>query len=343
MVYRKTRKAYLAMAFLLLVLASNFLLYQSGVQNFLSLEITSGVAIGSLIDLAIVVPLLFYVTFKISIKQTIGLMIAGLVIARFIIPTELFAPFAGILYTGILVEVLLVLSELGLLFLVIWKVPQIRKEMNDGLLYSLLPATSKVVTENIFIRIVMSEFLMMYYACFTWKKKAPRHASVVTMHEKTSAVAFNMMLIHAIIIETIGLHWWLHEKSFVLSIILLVLNIYSVFFFLADIQITRLHPLELKNGNLYVTKGLAARIIVPLHMIKEVEWGAALPSKNTLKFIYQDFEELEPQAIIHLHEPIEATMFMGMKKRVTEFSIRVDEPQKLKELLARGGSPLYLT
>ena len=140
MVYRKTRKAHLAMAFLLLVLTSNFLLYQSEVQGFLSIEVTSGAAIGSLIDLAIVIPFLFYAAFKISVKQTIGLMVAGLVIARFFIPSELFAPFAGILYTGIAVEVLLVLAELGLLGLVIWKVPSIRKEMNDSLLYSLIPA-----------------------------------------------------------------------------------------------------------------------------------------------------------------------------------------------------------
>lgn len=339
MVYRKTRVANLAIAFLLLVLVTNFLLYQSSVPDFLSLQVTSGAAIGSLIDLAIIAPLLFYAAFKISVKQTIGLMVAGLVIARFLIPSELFAPFAGILYAGIAVEVLLVLAELGLLFLVIWKVPLIRKqmtEMNEGAIYSLLPSVEKVVTKNVFIRIVMSEFLMMYYAFFTWKKKAPSHAGVVTMHVKTSAVAFNIMLIHGIVIETIGLHWWLHEKSIVLSIILLIFNIYSVFFFLADIQITRLHPLEIKNGKLYITKGLTARMVVPLNMLKEVEWGVALPSKDTLQFMYRDFEDVVPQAIIHLQEPIEATIFMGMKKSVTEFAIRVDEPQKLKELLANS-------
>ncbi|ALC87580.1 hypothetical protein AM499_18515 [Bacillus sp. FJAT-22090] len=336
MVYRKNRKAHLAMAFLFLVLTSNFLLYQTGVQEFLSLQVTSGVAIGSLIDLAIIAPLLFYAAFKITIKQTIGLMVAGLVIARIFIPFELFAPFAGILYTGIAVEALLVLAELGLLFLVIWKVPQIRKQMknmNEDPIYSMLPAIEKVVTKNVFIQFFMSEILMMYYAFFTWKKKAPSHAGVVTMHEKTSAVAINIMLIHAILIETIGLHWWLHEKSLILSIVLLLLNIYSVTFVLADIQVTRLHPMEIKNGKLYITQGFASRIIVPLSNIKEVEWGGSPPSKNTVKFMYKDFEEVDPQAIVYLHEAVQATMFLGMKKSVTEFAIRVDEPEKLKYLL----------
>lgn len=337
MVYRKTRKADLALAFLLLVLTTNFLLYHSGIPDFLSLSLTSGVAIGSLIDLAIVAPILVYVAFKISIKQTIGLMLFGLILAKFLIPAELYAPYRGILYTGLALEALLVLAELSLIFIVIRKTSAIRtemKEMNEDAIYSLLPAVEKVATKNVFIRMIISEFLMFYYALFTWKKNAPSHGGVVTMHKKTSAVAMNVMLIHAILIETIGLHWWLHEKSLVLSIILLVLNIYAVFFILADIQITRLHPMEIRNEKLYITQGMASRMVISISNIKEVEWGAALPSKNTLQFVYKDFEKVDPQAIVHLHEPVEAVMFMGMKKSVTEFAIRVDEPEKLKELLS---------
>lgn len=336
MVYRKTRKANISLAFLLLLLTTNFLLYQSGVPDFLSLPLTSSVAIGSLLDLAIVAPILVYVAFKISIKQTIGLMVFGLVLAKFLIPTELYAPYRGILYTGLALEALLVFAELALIFIVIRKASAIRsemKEMNEDAIYSLLSTVEKVATKNVFIRIIMSEFLMFYFALFTWKKKAPSHEGVVTMHKKTSSVAMNIMLIHAIVIETIGLHWWLHEKSLVLSVILLVLNIYSVFFIIADIQITRLHPMEIKNGKLYITQGMASRIIVSLSNIQEVEWGVTVPSKNTLQFVYKDFEKVEPQAIVHLHEPVEAVMFMGMKKKVTEFAIRVDEPEKLKQLL----------
>lgn len=336
MIYRKTQAANIALAFLLLVLLSNFLLYRPQVQDFFSLQLHSGVAIGSLIDLAIVSPLLVYATFKISIKQVIGLIVGGVFIARFFIPFELFAPFSGLLYIGIAFEVLLILAELSLVFLVIYKIPKIRSHMIDmktSALYSLIPSVKEVVTKNILIRIIISEFLMLYYAIFTWKKEAPSHPNVITLHKKTSYIAFNIMLIHAIVIETIGLHWWLHDKSVILSLVLLALNIYSVFYFLADIQVTRLHPAEIKNEKLYVTQGLSARIIVPLHLIKEVEWGAALPDKNVLQFMYRDFEPLEPQAIIHLHEPVEATMFMGKEKRVTQFAIRVDEPTKLMELL----------
>ncbi|MFJ7827279.1 beta-carotene 15,15'-monooxygenase [Psychrobacillus sp. NPDC096623] len=336
MVYRKTKYANIAITLLFLVLLSNFLIYQSSVQDFLSLQLNTGAVMGSLIDLVIIVPLLMYAAFKLTIKQTIGIIVAGLIIARVLIPTELFEPFNSVLYTGIVIEALLIIAEVSLIFFVIWKIPRIRlhmKEMNEGALFSLLPSVEKVVTKNILIRIMMSEFLMMYYAFFTWRKKAPYHDGVITMHKKTSAIAINLMLIHAILIETIGLHWWLHDKSLVLSFILLVLNIYTVVYIIAEIQITRLHPMEIKNGKLYISQGLSNRIIVPLELIKEVEWEGEIPNKDTMKFVYKDFESVEPQAVIHLSRPVEVTLFMGMKKSITEFAIRVDEPEKLKFIL----------
>jgi membrane protein YdbS with pleckstrin-like domain len=333
MVYRQTRYANWAVVLLLLILATNVLLYQLPIQHTLSIEIESGVVIGSLIDLAVVAPLLAYFAFKLSIKQTMGMVASGLILARFLIPAELFAPYKGILYTGIAAEGLFLAAEMALLFYVVRKIPYIRREMNGtSVLYSMLPAVEKAATKNKFVAIIISEFMMFYYAFFTWRKKAPVHDGVVTMHIKTSAVAMNMMLIHAIVIETIGIHWWLHEKSMIISIILLILNIYSVIFFLAETQVIRLHPVEIKDGQLYAAQGLTQRITVPLEMIKEIKWGGE-PSKKALQFMLRDFEPVEAQVVIELHEPVEAVMFMGRKKRVTELAFRVDEPGKLKMLL----------
>jgi membrane protein YdbS with pleckstrin-like domain len=328
MVYRQTRYANWAVVLLLLVLAANVLLYQLPVQQTLSIEIESGIVIGSFIDLAVIAPLLVYFAFKLSIKQTMGMVAAGLILARFLIPAELFAPYKGILYMGIAAEGLFLAA-----FYIVRKIPHIRREMKGtSAIYSLLPAVEKAATKNKFVAIIISEFVMFYYAFFTWRKKAPAHDGVVTMHIKTSAVAMNMMLIHAIVIETIGIHWWLHEKSMIISIILLILNIYSVIFFLAETQVIRLHPVEIKDGQLYAAQGLTQRITVPLEMVKEIKWGAE-PSKRALQFMLRDFEPVEAEVVIELHEPVEAVMFMGRKKRVTELAFRVDEPEKLKMLL----------
>lgn len=335
MVLRETKLAKWAIALLGVVLLSNLLLYQPVVQRFLSIELESGVVIGSLLDLMVISPILVYAAFKLSKKQVVGLMVFGLVLARFIIPEELFAPFTILLYSGIGLEVLFLAAEMGLIFLAVRKFPEIRSAMRSsgvGPIFSFLPAVEKKVTRIILIRILSSEVLMVYYALLCWRRKPPAHAGAVTMHHKTSAVAMNIMLIHAVVIETVGIHWWLHSKLPILSFILLILNVYTVLLFIAEIQVTRMHPLEVKNGHLYVTQGLMQRMEFPLNQIEKIEWGRE-PGKEALVFMHKDFEEVHPQVVLFLKEPVEATMFMGRKQLVSEVALRVDEPEKLQRLL----------
>lgn len=140
------------------------------------------------------------------------------------------------------------------------------------------------------------------------------------------------MLIHCILIETIGIHWWLHEKSAVLSLALLILNIYSVVYFLGDIQATRLNPLTIKNGKMTVSLGLAQRIAVPLESLESVRWGVE-PDAQAMKFVAKDFEEFAPQVVIDFDTPQQAVLLFGQTKTVSQIAIKVDDPEKLKKLL----------
>ncbi|MCA1060634.1 hypothetical protein LCL96_16990 [Rossellomorea aquimaris] len=339
MVLRNSKWSLWALALLTLVLISNVLLYQPLVQQVLAIKLESGVVLGSLVDLVIISPALAYAAFKVSKKQAVGFVVFGLVMARVIIPEEFFAPYTLLLYFGISSEALFFLAELGLIFLLLKRIPVIRAEMRStrtGPIFSFLPAVERKVSRLPLIRIVASEILMVYYAIFSWRKKAPTHKRVVTMHHKTSAIAMNIMLIHAVAIETIGLHWWLHSKIPVLSFILLILNMYSILLILAEIQITRLHPFEVKNGSLHIAQGLRHRLILPLSNIKRMEWGEKKPSKGTMIFMQKDFEEIHPQVFLVLKEPVEATLFMGRKEEVSKVALRVDDPEKLKELFKQN-------
>lgn len=337
MVYWQLTRSYMLIGFLMLVLAANVLLYQPGIQSLLSIELESSVMAGSLIDLTIVAPIIARFAFRFSWKTTAALMTIGLVTARFLVPAESFEPYNELLYAGIAAEGVIVAFELGLLFILLKSIPVIVKEMNgEPALYAMLPAVEQKVGRHPLISILLSEWLMIYYAFFTWRKKAPDHAGTVTLHTKMSVVAMNIMLIHAIVIETIGIHWWLHEKSMILSFVLLVLNVYSVIFILAEIQAARLVPLEVKEGKLYVVQGLTKRVIVPIETIKELKWEAAL-RMEALQFLLKDFESADAQVVITLKKPVQAMMFMGRKKAVMELAIRVDEPEKLKKLLGACG------
>lgn len=135
-----------------------------------------------------------------------------------------------------------------------------------------------------------------------------------TLHKKTSFIAFYLMLIHAIVQGSVGLHWFLHEKSILLSIVLLILNVYTVIFIIGEIQAVRLNPLDVSVKGIYVSLGLTKRIYIPYSEISELKWGSYLTvSEHALEFITKDMEPL-PHVGLILSIPIESTLFVGMKK-----------------------------
>lgn len=334
-VMRQTNFAKWALALLLLVLTSNLLLYRSPLSAFVIPEDTFWVVAGSLVDFAFVAPLLMLAAFRLKAKHFLALVAGGFVLARFVIPSLYFEPFTYLFYIGIGLEAVVLFAEIAFLALLFYHVPAIIRSIKsraESPLFTLLPAAYARIKPNPLVTVILSEALIFYYAFCSWKKAPEDGAHTVSMHKNTSAIAFYLMMIHAILIETIGIHWWLHEKSMALSIVLLLLNIYSVVYFIGEIQAIRLNPLQIKDGKLYVSLGLSKRMTVPLDAISEIRWGAA-PGKEALVFAAQDFAEPEPQVVIDFKEPQPATLFFGRTKNVSQIALAVDDPAKLKRLL----------
>ncbi len=51
------------------------------------------------------------------------------------------------------------------------------------------------------------------------------------------------MIIHATAIESIGFHYLLHQWNPVIAWILLILNVYAMIYFIAEIQAIRKNPI----------------------------------------------------------------------------------------------------
>lgn len=341
LVMRQTNYAKWALALLILVLISNFLLYRSPLSTMVIPEETFLMVSGSLLDLALVAPLLVLAAFRLTIKQFIAFVAGGFIFARLLIPKYYFEPFEVFFYVGLGLEALILFAELALIGLLVWHIPKIRQSMKQQAgspLFTLMPAVYERIKPNPLITVIISEALAFYYAFFAWKKKPEEGATTISLHKNTSVIAFNIMLIHAIVIETIGIHWWLHEKSPVLSIILLVLNIYSVIYFIGEIQAIRLNPLSIKEGRFNISLGLGKRMSVPLESIQAVRWGAKA-DKDMLAFVAQDLEEPEPQVIIDFKTPQQSILFFGRSKYVPQIALKVDNPEKLKNLLEQNGIP----
>ncbi|MBM7579333.1 hypothetical protein [Jeotgalibacillus terrae] len=335
MVLRQTRFSKPACILLFLLLLTNVLLYQPAVQRSLSISLDPGVIAGSMLDLLIVMPLLVLAAFKLKKRYMAAVLFFGILLVNLLVPSAYYSMVRPVFYTGLAVEGLLVIAELSLLGLALWKLPKIRKsicESESSLLFSAVPAVTKNLNQALILRIFTHEFLMFYYAITGFWKKPIEHAGTVTMHKKTSVIAIQLMLIHAVVLETIGLHWWLHGKWPVLSIILLILNVYSILLFLAELQIARLIPIEVKGGKLYAAQGIRQQMTVELTNIERIDWSGVIHPDTPL-FAYQDFEQPVPQLTIHFKEPVELSLFYGKKKFIHRASFCVDEPEKLRRLL----------
>jgi hypothetical protein len=179
--------------------------------------------------------------------------------------------------------------------------------------------------------------LMFYYAFATWKNHAPKNEFTFTLHRKSSAIAFQIMLIHAIIFESIGLHWWLHSVAPIVSIIILILNMYGLILLIGDIQALRLNPMLVTDEKLYLSLGLMKRMEISWtnieKIIEEPEELDKKSTKDTIEFIAKDFEVVKPTVILQLKQPTKAVFLMGIKREYIRVAIRVDEVADFMKIL----------
>ncbi|MBI6862639.1 beta-carotene 15,15'-monooxygenase [Lysinibacillus fusiformis] len=336
MVLRKKQNIWLALLFIVLV--SNYTLYNSGLGSVILPIETNGVVLGSLIDLVVVIPILWMLyKGKFSLKQSILLVAIGCIAARFIIPIEHLQPFVAVTWAGFALEGIMIVLEILLIATLVRYLPRVLADVRASSLpdiFSFSKAVEKQFPQHPVIQMICSDLLVLYYGVASWKRQ---ERLGFTLHKNSSYIAFQLMIIHGIAIETIGIHWWLHEKSMILSIVLLILNIYSVIFLIADMQAIRLNPIYVTDETIYISLGLMKRTEIDFNKIEEViEDKGQLEgklSKDTIDFVARDFGEAYPHVILKMKEPVEVTFMLGIKKHYNQVAIKVDQSQEFKQML----------
>ncbi|WP_066072552.1 beta-carotene 15,15'-monooxygenase [Neobacillus soli] len=341
MILKRTQNHYFLLILLLFVLAANYSLYHTTFGIQILPEKTNIIVIASMIDLALISPILFMAwKRKLNWKNLIIGIAGGLILVRFLIPMEYLAPFEAVTWIGFAVEGVLFLVEVLIIVTLVKYLPKIVRSVKNSsqpVIFSFPNTVDKEIRPITIIRIICSEMLMFYYAFAAWRKKPQSGENVFTLHQKSSLIAMQVMLIHAVILETVGLHWFFHEKSVILSVILLIINVYTVIFFVGDIQTVRHNPLQVTEEKMYLSIGLMKRMEITWSDIEEIidepQQLKQKLSKNTIQFMARDFEEIQPTVILKLKRPIQAILIMGMKKEYNQVAIRVDEPVRFKEVL----------
>ncbi|CAG9623662.1 beta-carotene 15,15'-monooxygenase [Sutcliffiella rhizosphaerae] len=319
-----------------IILTSNYMLYQTSIgYNLLPSEETNSIVLASVIDLVILLPLLLMLYRKnMSVSTTVILCVTGCIIAWFIIPSHLLEPFATISWAGIGIAAIFLVMLIVSFMRTLSKIFKHVTMSSLPLVFSFPHAYDKYFQKNPITYIARSEILMIYYALFSWKKKPPEG---MTLYKNSSYIAFQVMLIHTIVIETLGIHWWLHDKSMILSIILLLLNIYTVIFFLADIQAVRLNPTQMNQQSMFLSLGIIKRVEIKFEniecLIEDSNILEGKVSKDTIEFMARDLEQIYPDFVLKMKTPVRVTLLMGIEKEYSKIAIRSDNPLQMKEMI----------
>jgi len=331
-----------------LILLSNYTLYRTSMFG----PIPEGAVLGSLLDLLIILPLLTYfmiIRKRYSLKYLGIVIFAGFAAAYFIVPLQHLSEYSFLPYLLMVSEGAFLLLELYIAYTVITRLPKLLNEykslskQNSFFLFNVKNVVEKHLPGNKTALIFTTEFSLFHYALFSWKKKVHFNGGqAFTYHKKTSVNAVNIMLIHAIAIESIGLHYFLHNWNAIVSYILLFLNVYGILFFIAEIQATRLTPYLLTDNHLLLQTGFSKSMNLPLSQIIEFKYyeGPEKFSRSEMAELYDarvvDFIVEKPTFEILLHEPQELHLMYGLKRKVTRIILNVDEPAVFYDQLKKA-------
>lgn len=323
-----------------LVLSANTALYHLPIYE----SVPTGAVWGSMFDLFIVIPLL---TYLFILRKRHSLKYLGIVFLVCYFFANLIIPSHHMMFPYIIVafEALFITIELILLYRFIVKLPQIMMSFN---VYEHIPyfhartikAISRHLPVNRMTKILVSDMSIFYYALFSWKKKPPvAKDKFFTYHKNSSVMMIYIMLIHATVIETIGLHVLVHQWSAVLAWILLALNVYAVLFFIAEIRAIGLSPFMIDHGILYLQVGLTKSAVIPFKDIDQIRTyeGPAKLSKKVLKITMvatvKDIFHEKPSYEIILREKVEVNYMYGFRKSVDRVLLNVDDYEAFRSAL----------
>ncbi|MBC6973111.1 hypothetical protein H9I32_12200 [Bacillus sp. Xin] len=338
----RTRKS-IWIAVIALIVLSNYLAYALPIVPAVPKEMV----LGSLFDFLIVIPVITYffiIRKRYSLKHLFPVVIAGYIAARFIIPSDYFQSFSFVTYILIAGELAFLCLELFILYKIARALPKIircykqYKNEYPSFSFAIDKAFDTALKRNTVVNVIVSECKLLYYALFSWRTKMSESEYVFSYHKKTGAIPFYIMLIHAILIESIGFHYLLHQWNPVLAWILLILNIYGILYFLAEIQAIRTNPYIMTETEMIIQVGFGRKIVVPFSQMEEITFyrGEALTKeeeKEVFEATVMEFIKEPATFEIKLKEPLTAQLLYGFTKKVNCVHVNVDDERKFYEAI----------
>ncbi|MBA2176775.1 hypothetical protein H0266_17940 [Halobacillus locisalis] len=344
------KRFYIGSAFIVATLVTNILLYQT---EWLG-EIPLPVVIGTLVDIFVVIPLIFFM-FVLRRKPTLSLLapffLLGLLFIHLILPTYA-KEYVSFLTTTILIgEAIIVLIEVVAFVMFLRSFPLWKKAFRQAkdthhhVLARMHQANRETLLRQAWafpfqkvISVIATDAAAIRYVCFPHLDRAQTGENAFSYHKKTEYVGVFLMLVHAMVIEIIAVHAALAQYSHTVAWVATILDVYALLFLIGDYQAIRKSPIIVDRKSLHIQKGLRFHLTLPLESILSVEKGVeGVRDKQSLSLGLAGFEPSTPDYKLTLKTAQTAYLIFGLKRSVKTIYIKVDDPESFLDTLQAQG------
>ncbi|GGD27337.1 hypothetical protein [Pontibacillus salipaludis] len=320
-------------------------------------KVTSWAVWGTAFDLLIVFPIacyFFVLRRRPSLLVLVPIMFAGLLALNWMVPDYAKEHLWFVNRSVIFLEASIVLIEFLLFLWVIKQWPTIRQSIRaERFAYYHLSMSAHKGIENAFagmagkvkstqkvLGFLITDLSAFYYTFAGKRENIHRYtnATVFSYHKKSDYQGIFIMLVHALLIEIIGLHFIVMQWSHIAAWIVTILDIYALLFVIADYQAMRKSPIVLDQKGIHIQKGLRFFTYIPYQTVRHIEKATVTAKeyqkdKKSVAVTLPSFEAQPPQWTIHLEEPVDAHLVFGLTKKVDRIYLTVDDPGYFIEVL----------
>ncbi|MBB6454175.1 hypothetical protein HNQ94_002626 [Salirhabdus euzebyi] len=339
-----------------IILVPNFLLMKLEILGF----VTPLMAVGTVIDLTIILPLIVYFFIlkrKPSFIIFVPVSFAGLFLANWFIPDYADQYLNHINKAVILAEVSIILLELLFILYLFKRLPllkeniRVQREEYHHFLRSFMEAVKQTFSFRIkklnqyqkVLQMLSTDLAVIYYVFFSWRKKGKSTSNNTlhfSYHKNGEYLGVFIMLAHALAIEIIAVHLLLMQISHLLAWVITLFDLFALCYLIADYRAITLSPVVLDSKGIHLQKGLRFHVAIPYEKIgafslndrpiKEID-----KDKGALNLTLNGFEKQLPQFVVYLTEPVVSYRAFGLQKIVNKVYLSVDEGRPFQDSLEK--------
>lgn len=218
----------------------------------------------------------------------------------------------------------------------VWRVFQFIKAYKNT--EQSLPTEEKIesmvnsqIKNKVLAAFLTRDFLTIYYLFSLSSKREMEQGTVFTLHKKVGYGGIVFGFLFVLVLEAVGVSYFLHSWSTVIAWVHLALSAYLIIFLISDYKAIKRNPVLLSHEILHIRLGLRSKAQIYLHNIESIQAGKVnfendKKKKDVWNLTLFGFEN--PDFEITLKEPLLLRDGIGRDCLIRKIFLTVDEKEE---------------